>query len=202
VTQCRVLNGDDCITIKSGSQNVLVEDLYCEHGDGLTIGSVWYDDVLLDQYRRVVMNRTYNGPMIKGRSQGNATVKDIVFEDITLIDVFLALTIDCDYETQGSVNPNIGVKVENIVFRNISGTVIPKGHRSIQGDPTFLTDAAGTFFGRPKRGCTFTLEDINIRHGTASNATQPPVWSCNSTDVTATSVSPPLSSSCLSHEWK
>ena len=37
--RCRVLNGDDCITIKSGSSNILVEDLYCEHGDGLTIGS-------------------------------------------------------------------------------------------------------------------------------------------------------------------
>eukprot|EP01052_Picozoa_sp_SAG31_P023187 SAG31_NODE_1894_length_6965_cov_26.137198_6_plen_377_part_00 len=31
----------DCITVKSGSSNVLVEDLYCEHGDGLTIGSIW-----------------------------------------------------------------------------------------------------------------------------------------------------------------
>ena len=41
VSNCRVLNGDDCITIKSGSSDVLVEDLYCEHGDGLTIGSVY-----------------------------------------------------------------------------------------------------------------------------------------------------------------
>ena len=40
VRGCRVKNGDDCITIKSGSSNVLVEDLYCEHGDGLTIGTL------------------------------------------------------------------------------------------------------------------------------------------------------------------
>ena len=50
----RVHNGDDCMTIKSGSSNVLVEDFYCEHGDGLTIGSVWYDDVENITYRRVV----------------------------------------------------------------------------------------------------------------------------------------------------
>ena len=56
---------------------VLVEDLYCEHGDGLTIGSVWYDDVSNVTYRRVVMNHTHNGPMIKGRSQGNATVRPL-----------------------------------------------------------------------------------------------------------------------------
>ena len=29
------------ITVKSGSHDILVEDLYCEHGDGLTIGSIW-----------------------------------------------------------------------------------------------------------------------------------------------------------------
>ena len=47
-----------------------------------------------------------------GRSQGNATVSDILFEDVTLLDVYLALTIDCDYETPGSVVPNIGVQVQ------------------------------------------------------------------------------------------
>ena len=31
----------------------LIEDLYCEHGDGLTIGSVWYDDVTNVTYRSV-----------------------------------------------------------------------------------------------------------------------------------------------------
>ena len=30
-----------------------------------------------------------------GRSQGNATVRDILFEDVELLDVYLALTIDC-----------------------------------------------------------------------------------------------------------
>ena len=41
-TSNKYINGDDCITVKSGSRDVLVEDLYCEHGDGLTIGSIWY----------------------------------------------------------------------------------------------------------------------------------------------------------------
>lgn len=48
-------------------------------------------------YRRVVMNATHNGPMIKGRSQGNATVRNILFEDVQLIRVRLALTVDCVY---------------------------------------------------------------------------------------------------------
>jgi polygalacturonase len=80
ISGARIINGDDCITVKSGSSDILVENLYCEHGDGLTIGSIWYDDVSNITYRNVIMNRTHNGPMIKGRSQGNATIRDILFE--------------------------------------------------------------------------------------------------------------------------
>ena len=39
-------NGDDCITVKSGSANVLIEHIECHHSHGITIGSVWYDDVV------------------------------------------------------------------------------------------------------------------------------------------------------------
>ena len=45
IKRCRIKNGDDCTTVKSGSRDILIEDLYCEHGDGLTIGSVWYDEM-------------------------------------------------------------------------------------------------------------------------------------------------------------
>jgi polygalacturonase len=200
VRGCRVDNGDDCITIKSGSSNVLVEDLYCENGDGLTIGSVWYDDVRNVTYRRVVMNRTANGPMIKGRSQGNATVSDITFEDISLHEVYLALTVDCDYETSGSVVPNIGVKAVNITFRNITGTVCKKRPNGYYGtskkDPTFLVNAAGTFFCRPGRRCSLGLIDVSVKHADAHNKT-PPVWACNNSDVTSTNVLPGLPGTCL-----
>ena len=41
---CRRLP-QDCVTVKSGSSNVLAERLDCTHSHGITIGSVWYDDV-------------------------------------------------------------------------------------------------------------------------------------------------------------
>ena len=41
---CRRLR-QDCVTVKSGSSNVLAERLDCTHSHGITIGSVWYDDV-------------------------------------------------------------------------------------------------------------------------------------------------------------
>ena len=81
------------------------------------------------------------------RATGNATVSNILFEDITLIGVYLALTIDCVYETQGSVVKNIGVMATNITFKNISGTVTGDGKgggNGAKGDPSFLVDSSGS----------------------------------------------------------
>lgn len=211
ISGTRIINGDDCITVKSGSSNVLVEDLYCEHGDGLTIGSIWYDDVTNITYRRVVMNRTHNGPMIKGRSQGNATVRDILFEDVTLHEVYLAITIDCDYETAGTVLPNIGVLARDVTFRNISGTVSPPRPRAesqlgdARSDPSFLVDAAGTFFCRENRPCSFYMEGVSISHASVANKTAPQ-WLCNNSillgerghggDRGIGMVAPPLPAQC------
>lgn len=36
-----ISNGDDCITVKSGSRDVLIEDIQCFHSHGMTVGSVW-----------------------------------------------------------------------------------------------------------------------------------------------------------------
>lgn len=222
VRRASILNGDDCITIKSGSRDILVEDLYCEHGDGLTIGryfyaplrqtrpphftnlpdshicSVWYDDVVNVTYRRVVMNQTHNGPMVKGRSQGNATVRDILFEDVTLIDVFLAVTVDCVYETQGSVVPNIGVQVTNVTFKNVTGSVVPKSTAGeVAEDPTFLTDAAGTFICYKNRPCTVSMQGVDVWHANKANPT-PPAWLCGNTTVVVGTggVHPALSGGC------
>ena len=83
----QINNGDDCITVKSGSHNVLVEDLECTHSHGITIGSIWYDNVSNVTYRNCKLHQLSAGPRIKGRRQGNATISDIKFENIILDDV-------------------------------------------------------------------------------------------------------------------
>jgi len=199
VRGCSVRNGDDCMTVKSGSSNVLVEDLYCEHGDGLTIGSVWYDDITNVTYRRVVMNNTHNGPMIKGRSQGNATVSNVLFEDVTLIGVYLGLTVDCVYETEGSVQRNIGVQARNITFRNIHGTVTggAGGGGGSRGDPSMIVDSAGSFICLPARPCSVKLIGIAISQLNPVLNTSAPEWLCNHTQIEASSVNPPLTNACI-----
>ena len=41
-------------------------------------------------------------------------------QDVLLIDVFLALTIDCDYETGGSVAKNVGVQARDVTFHSLT----------------------------------------------------------------------------------
>ena len=60
-----------------------------------------------------------------------------------------------------------------------------------------LVDAAGTFICLPHRPCSFSLEDIDVRHGNGS-ATIPPPWVCNHTEALKTAaVKPPLPAKCL-----
>lgn len=193
VSDVHITNGDDCITVKSGSSDVLVENLHCQHGDGLTIGSVWYDNVTNVTYRNVLMNYTHNGPMIKGRSQGNATIRDVLFENIVLNNVYLAVSIDNDYETAGSVSTNIGCKATGIIFRNVTGTVAATRPRATLGagvgkGPPLPVDAAGDFRCLAHRVCDFTLDNVHITRALA-NETLPP-WTCNNSVVALQDVSP------------
>jgi len=42
-----VTNRDECISVKSPSQNVLIEDIYCNQSGGMSIGSLTADGMLI-----------------------------------------------------------------------------------------------------------------------------------------------------------
>ena len=138
------------------------------------------------------------------------------------------MTIDCDYETSGSVVPNTGVLVTNVTYRNISGTVTHPRPRAGGGgggrrsaarsraaaaeghDPSMVVDAAGTFFCRDTRPCSFSMQQVQIAHATpvdgytnASSSETPPAWLCNNSRLLGgagpTSVLPGLPAACQDH---
>ena len=116
-----IVNGDDCITVKSGTSNVLAERITCRGSHGITVGSVWYDDVVNVTYRDVILTDCHAGPRIKGRSQGNATVRDILFKNIEVRgSVETVVQIDMLYETPGSTHPSAGVLARNCTFENVT----------------------------------------------------------------------------------
>lgn len=54
----------------------------CALSHGITIGSVWYDDVINVTFSNVELVRTRAGPRIKGRMQGNGTVSGVHFKNV------------------------------------------------------------------------------------------------------------------------
>ena len=164
-----ISNGDDCITVKSGSHNVVAEDVECHHSHGITIGSVWYDDVYNVTYRRISMHNSATGPRIKGRRQGNATVRDILFTNITLSGVGTGIAVDMDYETPGTTYNNSGVTAYNISYNSIEGQ---SSHQ------------AGSFTCLRQRPCSlFDLHHVRIQGqgrsgGDSRSKSTNSIWSC------------------------
>ncbi len=175
IHDCVIDNGDDCVTVKSGSSNVLVERLDCTHSHGITIGSVWYDDVTNVTYRDVTLHGTTNGPRIKGRRQGNATISDITFQNIRLDDVHEGIGIEMTYETPGSTADNIGCVAHNVSYINVTGTASSPGQ----------LECLST------RPCSqVEMSDVDVEP-----ATHP--WECHGVKVQCKSVKPAVPKSCV-----
>eukprot|EP01048_Picozoa_sp_COSAG05_P000257 COSAG05_NODE_7_length_42457_cov_58.929152_14_plen_432_part_00 len=174
----KIDNGDDCVTIKSGSSDIVVERLDCTHSHGITIGSIWYDDVTNVTYRQVHLHDCRCGPRIKGREQGNATISDIHFEDIVMDNTATAgICVDMTYETPGSTHKNLGCTAQGVAYTNVTGSV---------------GQSIGSLECLPTRPCSVTMNDIEItskfKHAT---------WKCKSVHaVPEGSIEPPLPSAC------
>jgi galacturan 1,4-alpha-galacturonidase len=193
----------DCVTVKSGSSDIVAERLNCTNSHGITIGSVWYDDVTNVTYRDCVLHKLHAGPRIKGREQGNATISDIHFENILLDNVEQAVQIQMTYETPGSKVKNIGCTATGVTYKNITGTATSHG-----------THTAGSLSCLSTRPCEqIVMEDINITVTAATAATtataaaestekKPPApWECDSAHVASQgTVEPPLPASCTKDE--
>ncbi|KAE9459814.1 hypothetical protein C3L33_08286, partial [Rhododendron williamsianum] len=123
-----IRTGDDCISIVSGSRNVIVRDIICGPGHGISIGSLgkgkseaMVSDVFVNRAR---LTGTTNGVRIKTWQGGSGYAKNIFFENIVMNNVSNPIIIDqnyCDQKTpcqkQGSA-----VQVQNVLYRNIQGT--------------------------------------------------------------------------------
>eukprot|EP00936_MAST-01D_sp_MAST-1D-sp1_P000320 g320.t1 len=182
VRDAAITNGDDCITVKSGSANVLVENVACENSHGITVGSVWYDDVMNVTYRNIALKNCKAGARIKGRSQGNATVRDVRWENITLNGVGTGIQVDMNYETPGTVSQNKGVTVIGAEFAGVRGTVTADAAQlkclkarpcsALHAQNVSLVAARGT---KPKVEWDCAYAALDNRSGGADLAPAPPL---------------------------
>ncbi|KAL0930136.1 endo-polygalacturonase, partial [Colletotrichum truncatum] len=122
-----VHNQDDCVAVTSGSR-VIVSNMYCYGGHGLSVGSVGgksnntVDGVtFLDSQ---VVN-SENGCRIKSNSNTSGKINNVTYQNITLKGITTyGIDVQQDYLNGGPTGkPTNGVKMSNIKFIGVTGTV-------------------------------------------------------------------------------
>ncbi|KAK7245898.1 hypothetical protein RIF29_40752 [Crotalaria pallida] len=138
-TDIKILNtnigtGDDCVSLGDGNNHIVVQNVKCGPGHGISVGSLGrYDnekpveDFLV---KNVTLTNTDNGVRIKTWPSypGVTTVTNMHFEDITMVNVRNPIIIDQEYcpWNQCSKQKPSKVKISQVFFKNIKGTSLTK----------------------------------------------------------------------------
>ncbi|TXG70441.1 hypothetical protein EZV62_005376 [Acer yangbiense] len=119
ITNSTIGTGDDCISIVSGSQNVLFEDITCGPGHGISIGSLGAGHSKATVSGVTVngakLNGTANGVRIKTWQSSAVQVKNVVYQNIKGTSASkVAVKFDCNenYPCQGIVLEDINLQAE------------------------------------------------------------------------------------------
>ena len=132
--QFEVTNRDECVSVKTPSQNVLIEDAYCNHSGGMSIGSLTADSVTTTAEAAAVSNITMTNIysyqstqmlLIKTFPGGTGAVgyvKDSTFSNFWSYDCTYGLDIDQYWEFH--TTPDTGaVALSGLTFSNWTGHV-------------------------------------------------------------------------------
>jgi polygalacturonase len=171
ITRCLIDVGDDNIAIKAGKkiegrefacENIEVTDCVFKHGHGLSIGSETVGGVRGVTVKNCRFEGTENGIRIKSRRDRGGAVEDISYSDITMTNVYPALSFAGYYQDSSQLNflkddPALPVTETTPKFRNIR----------ISNLTAMSTKSAGVIVGLPESLIiNFILENVHITAAT------------------------------------
>lgn len=120
--------GDDCVSIVSDSFDIVIQNVNCGPGHGISIGSLGKGKsearvagVLVD---RVFLHDTTNGLRIKTWQGGSGFAQAIKYQNVYMRNVSYPIIIDqyyCD-SPKSCKNQTSAVEVSDVLYDNISGT--------------------------------------------------------------------------------
>ncbi|KAK7692025.1 hypothetical protein QCA50_005430 [Cerrena zonata] len=132
IADSNIDNGDDCVSFKPNSTNILVSNLSCNGSHGISVGSLGqyageYDIVENVTATNIRMSNAQNGARIKawaGKNVGSGIVKNITFEGFVETNVDNPVIIDQCYMTSDSdcAKDPSNTYIQDVWFNNISGT--------------------------------------------------------------------------------
>ncbi|KAL6706220.1 hypothetical protein ACN47E_005955 [Coniothyrium glycines] len=117
-----VTNKDECVTVKSPSQNILIENIYCNSSGGCAMGSLGTDTAISKVIYRNVYTWKSNQMMMVKSNGGSGYVEDVLFENFIGHSNAWNLDIDQKWASMSTIAGN-GVQLSNMTFKNWKGTV-------------------------------------------------------------------------------
>ncbi|KAE8812138.1 Polygalacturonase [Hordeum vulgare] len=130
----RILNttigtGDDCVSLGPGTSDVLIRDIKCGPGHGISIGSLGgqagEEGVRNVTVERAVLTGTTNGLRIKTWGMPNpGSVTGVSFSQVTMHRVANPILVDQDYCPRKVDCPgkSSGVQISDVSYEDIEGT--------------------------------------------------------------------------------
>ncbi|XP_031287275.1 exopolygalacturonase clone GBGA483-like [Pistacia vera] len=121
--------GDDCVSLSPGSESILVSNVFCGPGHGISVGSVGRTPNEKAISGLTVRNCTFtgtdNGVRIKTWPDSyEGVLSNFTFEDIVMNNVQNPIVIDQEYCPYKACNKKVPskVKISNVKYNNIRGT--------------------------------------------------------------------------------
>jgi polygalacturonase len=108
IRKCEIDTGDDNVALQSGSHDVLIEDLTCLHGHGISIGSPTRAGISHVIVRRCSFNGTDNGLRIKSYRGNGGEVHDIRYSEIVMKNVRRPFDINMRYNGNAGGPTDVG----------------------------------------------------------------------------------------------
>ncbi|GAB4825772.1 hypothetical protein Ancab_008648 [Ancistrocladus abbreviatus] len=184
ILNTQISTGDDCISVGTGTSSLWIENVACGPGHGISIGSLGKDQneqgVQNVTVKTVTFTNSQNGVRIKSWARpSTAFVKDVLFQHITMVNVYNPIIIDQNYCPNNKDCPNkvSGVRISDITYQDIHGSS--------------AIEVAVNFDCSSKYPCNnIKLEDVKL-----SYKNSPPRSSCANADGSTSGVVEP--SSCF-----
>ncbi|KAL9625061.1 MAG: hypothetical protein Q9160_000790 [Pyrenula sp. 1 TL-2023] len=108
-----VTNGDECVTVKSASRNILIENIHCNISGGTAIGSLGLDTSISKVYYRNLYMNQADACYLKTNG-GTGTVDSITWDNVIVHGGAYILAVN---EAWGTDRGGSGVKVSNLSFK-------------------------------------------------------------------------------------
>jgi rhamnogalacturonan hydrolase len=116
-----VTNKDECVTVKSPSKNILIENIYCNWSGGCAMGSLGVDTAISSVHYKNIYTWNSNQMMMIKSNGGSGYVEDCIFENFIGHGNAYSLDIDQYWSSMSTLAGN-GVQLSNLTFTNWKGT--------------------------------------------------------------------------------